>query len=487
MTHFLFLAGGSERDLLALAVQPLEKFAHFRERPDVGQILLLENLAAILIGFFTEFAQLALVQKHRQILVAAFSNLEANVIELEGVAPVVLIGGFLGSLGSYSALCILKNFDMQCENCVAAWFPAMVHSLPAWMALLCLAIDWKQRAARKGDWFALGWVGLGAVFLWMSFDEMASMHERIGELKSLNPFHHGTEQLGYVYILSVPIALVALFMIGFGWVKVWHRSRLAFFLIGFGIFLYATKPIHEKLEMSMWAAAGWAEDWARPPYLLIIEEATKIFGGLFAALGMAFYAMACFPDREKRPDEETLWLPLRPVITWLLPLLAIGGVLLVAIRMSVIEISDDFGNPGNWFPSILAFLVAALLARKSVLARPGFSGWGYGFAALFVLWLSCYWGADLFIFDKVGRWDWVRKGIYAAMYLASLGSAWILARDSRSRGAGLAGAAAMLAVLFALLRERPHSPDIGYAAMAVLLLSVVCSLAVEPSDKTGRS
>lgn len=371
----------------------------------------------------------------------------------------------------YEALSALRELNTQEENCLADWCKSLGHSMPAWAALFCFALDGRLHRDKRSHWLRCGWLLLASVFILMSFDEVASIHERSGSLTSLVPFHHGTQQLGWVYVLTVPIAAFALAMLWFAYARVLTQSRVAFALLAFGIFLYGTKPLHEHYEMKMWAAAGWADNWARPAAFNVLEEGCEMFGGLFAALGIWIYALSTLRMRPSCSEPLTISFPARRVLIWAAVILGGMAAIMFTLERLPLEMNEELGIPKLWFPDILAFLCFAVLARLWVVTKTGRAG--YLVSALFNLWLSAFWGAALWGFYNLGHVDFLRHYLYLAMYGATSAAGVFLMLKSRLSAGRLAYLVWALLVYYALRHDRDHSVEIGYFASAVLLVTLI--------------
>jgi len=92
---------------------------------------------------------------------------------------------------------VLMNFaemvDVNGEGNVPAWFSASLWSLSGYLAFL-VALGRKARGEKWGDW-----VALGALFLLLSMDEAAQLHENIGYFIQL--FMHGSGFFSWLWVI----------------------------------------------------------------------------------------------------------------------------------------------------------------------------------------------------------------------------------------------------------------------------------------------
>lgn len=98
----------------------------------------------------------------------------------------------------------LQTFNLAAEQSLGAWFTSILHALAAAL-LFVIATD----SRRRGDGLAGRWSFLGFVFLFLSVDEAASLHE------TLNPY--ARRIVGSRGVLRYPwLVFGAAFAIGFG-------------------------------------------------------------------------------------------------------------------------------------------------------------------------------------------------------------------------------------------------------------------------------
>jgi len=120
-----------------------------------------------------------------------------------------------------------KLFDLNVENNVPTWFSSIT-------LFLCAAALWLtgQLARRRRDANTRYWFGIAAVFVLMSLDEVATIHEKL-----LNPsrslFHTGGF-LYYAWVIPGALFVSAFLMVTlrFLW-RLPTRTRCRFILAGF--------------------------------------------------------------------------------------------------------------------------------------------------------------------------------------------------------------------------------------------------------------
>lgn len=180
------------------------------------------------------------------------SEMSANTGELAIATKPVKVALFLGSivglliladiltlsadhLTGHSSVIIhklVKLFDMGLEVNVPTFFSVLYLSLASLMLGLVTTITWKQKGRHLLEWSILT---LG--FLFLAFDEMASVHERLIEpTRSLL----GIESHGLLYYAWVVPAFAGVALVGMGFLRFLidlpARTRWAF-MIGGAMFL----------------------------------------------------------------------------------------------------------------------------------------------------------------------------------------------------------------------------------------------------------
>jgi hypothetical protein len=105
----------------------------------------------------------------------------------------------------------IQTFDLEKETNIPTWYSSAT-------LLLCAGLLAVIGAAKKGcgDRYAGRWYGLSIIFLLMSVDESATLHEKVGAAIS-NLYHTG----GLLYYAWVIPAAVFLVVFGLAYLKFW--------------------------------------------------------------------------------------------------------------------------------------------------------------------------------------------------------------------------------------------------------------------------
>jgi hypothetical protein len=282
---------------------------------------------------------------------------------------------------------VLVQGHLATENVIAVWYSSMLLLSVAALS----AAAWMVDNRRREGILRHGWLGFAAIFTLLSMDELGSLHERVGML----PIVHG-EAVGWVYLLAVPMGLVAILMVAFAALHL-RRVPRAFLLIAIGVGLYVLNPFSEDLELAM--NQSGAALWLRITRTLVEEVVLELTGTLCFAAGVCTYVAAKADDRlEWAMTKRTLRL-----VCWL-----IIGSLMVPARASLwIDGALPLGDRGmlqNWFPAA-AWIVVAALAITAVSRRR----WPSLTIASVATAASAFFGVGLYLYSDVlaSRASWV--------------------------------------------------------------------------------
>jgi hypothetical protein len=363
---------------------------------------------------------------------------------------------------------ILVQAHLATENVIAAWYSSMLLLGVAVSALAAYTIRSRTDARWTRPWLRHGWLVVAAVFLLLSFDEIGSLHERVGMAVS---FGDGAA-LGWVYVLSLPILATGAYMIAFAWTEM-RRVPIAFRLFVIGTALYLLNPILEEIEMSLIHGAGAdPESWARFAHdvLLVLEEGgLELFGTLCFLMGTLVWLRE---SARSMPGETLTWrvdAEQAARIGGIAALVVIIGVPVSAAFVRSMPAADS-GIPMNWFPAA----AACLLCLLAVGARAGANAERSQFApavAIFALAISAYFGAGIHGYTSWGRFDLVRELLRTVL---AVGFAVLCVLMSRRPSGERIGALLVSAVLMACAINvaGPH------AAFAGALAAVACGTGI---------
>lgn len=250
---------------------------------------------------------------------------------------------------SPAVFAMLRSLDLAWENDLGAWWSGML--------LLLAALHAADRAAHlrpEQSRVARGWAALAATLLVLSFDEIASLHERIG-------LHFG-HWLGFRFgdwLALLPLALVLGALGSITLYELWRHAdhRRHAWWIGAAFAIFGLVAAQEFLE--------WHSDWwgQHGDLRAGLEEGSELLAMLILL-------------RRTAGDARGPW-----ILGGLLqrvrgPLLALGLAAAPLLGWLAAVLTDHHrGSPAAWFASA-AFLCAAIaLAAPPASARLQILGW----------------------------------------------------------------------------------------------------------------
>lgn len=277
-------------------------------------------------------------------------------------------------LPEYSSLRRL-NFqsDLSSENNLAAWYSSILLFLSAIMAFVCFIIDRLRLQKGFSSYLNIGWLILALIFAVLSFDELGSVHEYIGDyqvFKNVGKVFTGKESSGW-FIFMALVGLVSIFMVAFGFLRLWV-NKLSLLLLFTGVVLYLSNPFQEIYEIESYRAAliQNSKAYERPVFFLLLEEGTEIFGSLFFLIALALYAFKFTGNTFSSIILDLKTSKMVGFINYFLILFSFAFLIVRFVSHEVVA-SNQIGTPKNWFVSVLAFLVAifSLNAFKNAAAN----------------------------------------------------------------------------------------------------------------------
>lgn len=252
----------------------------------------------------------------------------------------------------------LFEFNLSKENHLAAWYSSMLLFTAGITAALCFWADMQRAVDIKSRILNVGWVVIACIFIMLSFDEMGSFHEMIGETALLKMAGGGTGAGWYAFYAL--IGLVAVFMVLFFFLK-FRKNWISFALAVVAVLLFVSNPFQEKLEMYSWRNSIDPDNWRRPVSLLLIEEGSEIFATfcfLFSFINYAVGASSVVIAGKGK------MLQLQAYVTKYFMYYLVGFIFLLGSIMLVIHFNawnfkgDDNGIPDNWPPSATSFFAS---------------------------------------------------------------------------------------------------------------------------------
>jgi hypothetical protein len=304
----------------------------------------------------------------RRIIASTIALAVVNVVLLWGT---YLVRVFWRDDHWWPALYLGRQFDLARENNPAVWYASMVLFAVALAMLACFAIDRRRSSTPRERTLTYGWLIGAAMFALLSLDEAGSLHERINSLEATVglPGAIRIDSPGWVGVLAIPIGLAGALLLAFAWFRV-RRNPVAFVLMSTGTLLFLSIPVQEHIEVARWLVQE-PGGGARRSVAVLLEEGTELFGALCFLIAAGWYA--CGQTMTRDADAAaTCRIELPGARTTVLPavVLLAGGLLMVELvlpELLYVDQGSGRGIPQNWFPAVLALLVAAasmLLAKR---------------------------------------------------------------------------------------------------------------------------
>jgi hypothetical protein len=259
------------------------------------------------------------------------------------ISALLTVATALWTLGSTSgvAASLLGRISLTGENNAAAWWSGML------LAMVSLhAYDGYALLRQREPGAARGWAMLAAVLLFLSADEVGSIHERLSHLGKVIG-------LGS-WSLLLPIGAVLAAVLAYAMILLWSagaEQRRKTWPITVGFLLLGSVALQEFLEHEI----QWQTETAEA-IRAAVEEGTELFGMLvLLRVAMANTAGLMVRGAAGRSAFAALWQLQRP-------LLIVGLALTPVLAFASAAFTDQQrGHPADWLAAV-GFLAAALVA-----------------------------------------------------------------------------------------------------------------------------
>lgn len=152
-----------------------------------------------------------------------------------------LTSRFLGMIGLQDGSILaelIEPFDMSHNDAsLAAWYSSLLFMLCSILLAAIAALSWRNPSGR----YTLHWVGLSGIFLLMSADEIARLHESVGgAAERVLVEYTGFAPEGVLYFFWVVPAAVFILVIGLAYIRFLIHlpiGTLALFVVAGTIFV----------------------------------------------------------------------------------------------------------------------------------------------------------------------------------------------------------------------------------------------------------
>ncbi|WP_266363615.1 hypothetical protein [Tellurirhabdus rosea] len=359
---------------------------------------------------------------------------------------------------------LLQQTDLSLENVLAAWYSSMLLLSVSLVSILCFFSHRPASALWLKNKSGFGWLFFSLSFGALSFSELGSLHETIGDIVL---FSSSGGKYGW-YVFYFLIGCIGLFMLLFTWIHL-RQSTSGLFFATLSVLFFISVPVQEVFEFEFWKAGE------RPVSYLLLEEGSELFGSLSMLVATMIYFIQ---SAEKQPQtlpasrvEVRLSVNTGRVFTYIgLVLLAMGFLMLsFSFTTRSHSLSDDqSGIAKNWFPSVVAFVSfvygAYQVSRKKNTVL-------YGLMSFLCLFLSVYYGSNWYVFPFLHS-----GSIKSLLLLSIIGGisvylSYVFYRNQTNSLQRIPILFFLFSLLISLLTWQTYAAEFGFLSFSSLLVS----------------
>ena len=404
--------------------------------------------------------------------------LAANLLVLSGTWAAHVI-----QIKSYNRQSAIQLLNLANENTFATWYSSMLLLSVALMSAVCFKADWQRFEHWRDRYLSYGWLVFSMIFVTLSFDEIGSFHETIGDTAALNIFDSYS---GWA-LFYVAVMLVGGFMLTFSFVRL-IRSKWSVSFAVAGLLLFLSNPLQESYEIAAYMAAPDPELWVRPVSLLLLEEGSEIFASSCFLVSTVIYAQ--YITRQQASNKQ--WPSLahininfsfsrKTVYIFLLIAISTLAVGFTAVQLGITDMQGrDEGIPQNWFPSAVAFVafLVSLYIYHTADQIDNYNRCIYLLLAFFSVSVSMHYGSNLYAHPI---WE-TAQGILPAKALklfylltATFLCLWFM-KVIEEKWSRIRTAAWAIFLFAAFGLQNLYAAEFAFAAFAFLLLTLTAHL-----------
>jgi len=208
-----------------------------------------------------------------------------------GLVLVVAVLVFAGTCAEYaryverSDSSLINYFSLTEEKNIPTWWSSIL--LLACSAVLCAIAATRSR--RVGDYKA-HWIGLAAIFCYMSIDELVEIHEWLSSLPGLGHLH-GFLYYGWVIPAGIVVLVFALSYLKF----LFHLPVITRVKVALAGVLFVGGAIGVEIILGVWAEHHGELNftWA---LIGLVEEVMEILGSSLFLYALVEYLGRTAPD-----------------------------------------------------------------------------------------------------------------------------------------------------------------------------------------------
>lgn len=172
---------------------------------------------------------------------------------------------------------IERMFDIRREANFSAWFSSMLLAIAAYYAYKCSTLIQTIKSGKRM------WQLLSLGLLGMSCDEVAMIHEHLGELANKYFFKFdGIKHSSWVAIFGLPILLIIIvFILKFKQYLKDSNKAIKFLAIGASIYVFGAFFLESTLNFINYSKLAWLGKVEN-----ILEESSEMFGMIIIIMGL---------------------------------------------------------------------------------------------------------------------------------------------------------------------------------------------------------
>lgn len=213
--------------------------------------------------------------------------------------------------------------DVDTEGNGATWVNStlfMAVALSIWLVAALAYVKKQAMAASRRT--LLGWLVISAVFVYLSIDDAAQLHEAVARnTGKILDFLHVTDStilsfspFLWIPLLGIPGIVIMLWMLRFFYIHIWN-VRAARNMLVIGALLLLSNPLTELPESRINAANGLQplpvlqqtnhDAWVQLKLLTITQEATEFAAPVFFIAGFLLMGQSILKrDQESRQQPD---------------------------------------------------------------------------------------------------------------------------------------------------------------------------------------
>ena len=193
---------------------------------------------------------------------------------------------FFHTTGSFTTE-ILTRFDMNNEISIPTWFSQTL----LFMSAAIFAYIAYLKFSRK-DKYRFHWLSLGVLFMYLSIDEGAELHETLGVLDIANSLGFTSTYFGFAWVFPAMLIVLVLGALFLRFLLQLPNRTKVLFVLAIGIFLSGALGI--EMLSADYLAQVQAENFTYRGVLVLFEEGLEMLG-----VATLIYALLSYVSEQK--------------------------------------------------------------------------------------------------------------------------------------------------------------------------------------------